>query len=374
MSGPRVLISSGLVGGGVKTHLLHLVAALKAAGADVTLAAALSEWPAVDERRVRDYGARLLAPSALGRRWPAWAKAEALTTWPVRLPRDFDTLAAFGSSRMHFRLKRYLRPGGFTVFDEPVDVPVEGTPGRAMLTQADGIIAMAEAIAANMRPLTGGRPVRALPYLIAAGPTPPPAPRPPAGNRELRVAFLGRVTTIKRPDWLVREWPRLLAHAPLAPARLDIYGPDQDGLAEQLRDAIRATGQGDTVAVRGPYAAGALPAILAVTDIVVLPSQWEGLPLVLAEAMTHGVPFVATAAGGTTEFANPDVEVVGLDLADFPAALARVAGRVRAGAVDAVRLWDWAEGRYGHAAVAAGWVEALLRPREFFAAGPPHQP
>lgn len=366
MSGPRVLISCGLVGGGVKTHLMHLVAALKAAGAETTLAASLSEWPAEDERKVRDLGVQLFAPSSLGRAVPAWAKFAALATWPWRLGRDFDTLLMLGSSRMHRRLKRHLKPGGFSIFDEPVDVPVEGTPGRELLTEVDGVIAMSELIAKNVRPLTGGRPVRALPYLISAGPTPQPAPRPPVGQRELRVAFLGRLSPQKRPGWLVENWSTIAA-APVAPARLDIHGPDTgDGGLETLRGQVRAAGLSASVAVHGPYSNGDLPRILAATDLVVLPSVWEGLPLVLTEAMAQGVPFVATDVGGTAELTGPDVEVVGTDVASFAAGVARLAGRLRAGRVDAVGLWERAERRYGHAAVAAGWVKALLHPQEFF--------
>ena len=46
-----------------------------------------------------------------------------------------------------------------------------------------------------------------------------------------------------------------------------------------------------------------------------------------------------------------------------------MAARLRAGAVDAVRLGRWAEGRYGSAVVAARWREAILNARGFFGRG-----
>jgi glycosyltransferase involved in cell wall biosynthesis len=51
----------------------------------------------------------------------------------------------------------------------------------------------------------------------------------------------------------------------------------------------------------GHQARERIPEILAITDIFVLPSFWEGMPGAVMEAMAQGIPVVATDSGGTPE-------------------------------------------------------------------------
>jgi glycosyltransferase involved in cell wall biosynthesis len=53
-----------------------------------------------------------------------------------------------------------------------------------------------------------------------------------------------------------------------------------------------------------------IPALLAAAAVFVLPSTWEGQPLILQEALRAGVPIVATRAGGTPVLTGDDAALL----------------------------------------------------------------
>ncbi|MFL5781291.1 MAG: glycosyltransferase [Thermoleophilaceae bacterium] len=100
----------------------------------------------------------------------------------------------------------------------------------------------------------------------------------------------------KDPLLLVRAAARLLERGEL-PGRVAIVG--NGPIEQEVRDEIDRLGVGPEVAWF-PYR-GAVDPYLAALDLFVLPSAWEALPLSLLEAMSCGLPIVATAVGGTPE-------------------------------------------------------------------------
>lgn len=76
----------------------------------------------------------------------------------------------------------------------------------------------------------------------------------------------------------------LVGDGPLRPAM------EEQARALDLSDAVIFAGTRQDV-----------PEILALLDVFVLPSLWEGLPIALLEAMAAGLPVVATAVGGVPE-------------------------------------------------------------------------
>ena len=74
-----------------------------------------------------------------------------------------------------------------------------------------------------------------------------------------------------------------------------------------------------------------IPALLAAAAVFVLPSMWEGQPLILQEALRAGVPIVATRVGGTPVLTGEDAAVL-VPAGDAP----RLADAVRAVLTDEV--------------------------------------
>jgi glycosyltransferase involved in cell wall biosynthesis len=69
--------------------------------------------------------------------------------------------------------------------------------------------------------------------------------------------------------------------------------------ASERRLAVRFLGQREDV-----------PALLAAADVVVVPSRWEGQPLIVQETLRAGRPLVATAVGGIPDLTGQDGAVL----------------------------------------------------------------
>jgi len=143
------------------------------------------------------------------------------------------------------------------------------------------------------------------------------------GPREIVIGFIGRLTEQKGVSYL------LSALIPLSttgiPVRCIIVGTGD--LESALREQAR-TITGVTVSFYGFRRD--IPGCLALFDIFVLPSLWEGFPMGLLEGMAAERPVVATSVGGT-----PEAVVDGENgFLVEPRNVRQLAGRLRTLAVD----------------------------------------
>lgn len=116
-----------------------------------------------------------------------------------------------------------------------------------------------------------------------------------ARDAELAVVHLGRLEYAKRQEVLVEAWPAILAAVPQARLILIGDGPDET----RLRELVRERGLEDAVRFAGPYPRA--HEVLTGADVVVLPSRYEGWPVVLLEALIAGCAIAASDVGGVRE-------------------------------------------------------------------------
>jgi glycosyltransferase involved in cell wall biosynthesis len=124
----------------------------------------------------------------------------------------------------------------------------------------------------------------------------PAGPRPQAGSREL-VLFLGRLTALKGAPDLVKAFALVRQQQPSA--QLLMAGPgDQPGLLALMLELGLPP---DSVRFLGWIDGDAKQRALSEAGLFVLPSQAEGLPISILEAMASGLVVVATRVGGIPE-------------------------------------------------------------------------
>ncbi|MES2467250.1 MAG: glycosyltransferase family 4 protein [Verrucomicrobiota bacterium] len=360
---PEILISGGLAVGGPQTHVTILCKCLLAAGANVTIAAAATNMKPHEISAVRALGVRVIVPKFGFGRMKFLGTLQTFLTWPLLLPRSFDTLYCIGHGKMHLFCLRFLRDGGKAIYHEIVECPKPGSTADAVAARMTAIIGNSRKVSSDLRALFPNTPVTTIPFLTSEVEIPPPERKPMEPGETIRIAFLGRMVSHKRPDKLIEEWQKLCMLPAFGPARLDLYGGDYgNGLIDRLRATISCLGLGEQITVHGRYDLDALPEIFSRADLVVLPSEYEGLPLVLVEAMQQGIPIVATSAGGCEELgdANPDVCITqGTQWEDFVPGLATMIQRLRNGEINPDRLHAWTEKRYGFQPVSEAWIEVL---------------
>jgi glycosyltransferase involved in cell wall biosynthesis len=169
---------------------------------------------------------------------------------------------------------------------------------QAAVPRTGAIVAVCEWERREAARLRGAaRLVRHIEYGVepCAGAEPDPELLDFKGDRPL-AGMVSVLRPQKDPLLAVRAMARLVCDG-RTPGRLAIVG--NGPMEAEVRDEIERLGVGGSVrwfpygGVVGPY--------LAAIDAFVLPSAWEALPLSLLEAMSCGLPVVATSVGGTPE-------------------------------------------------------------------------
>jgi glycosyltransferase involved in cell wall biosynthesis len=143
----------------------------------------------------------------------------------------------------------------------------------------------------------------------------------PLGRRA--ITFVGRLDAQKGTDWLVRDVaPAILGKLPRHDLLLVGDGPQRPQLARLAREG----GYGQRIHF-ALWRADAL-ALMAASDLIVLPSRYEGMPNAVLEAMALARAVVATRAEGVCELLGPAAEQQTAAFGDTAGFASRVVGLI----------------------------------------------
>jgi len=110
--------------------------------------------------------------------------------------------------------------------------------------------------------------------------------------RRRTVLFLGRLHPLKGLDLLVDAWKRVAADCP--DWHLLVIGPDEQGTLAGLREQVNRLALGDRITFGGPVYGEEKRQMMAAADLFALPTRSENFGIVVAEALSCGVPVITT--------------------------------------------------------------------------------
>ena len=312
MTGPRVAYVLGTVTGGTGEHVAMLARGSQERGLAVTV-----YGPAQAGRRLlagvpfvpveiadRPRPARDAAAVLRLRKLLAGAQPEVVHAHGLRA----GAVAAFALAGAGWRRRR----GALivTVHNAP---PAAG-PARAVYAvlerivarRADAVTCVSGDLAARMRRLGAagaGLAIVPAPEARAPGSEAVAAARSGLGVAGQPVVLaVGRLAPQKGFATLLAAAASWQGREPCPVLALAGAGP--------LDQILRAEAGAGGIRVRFLGQRGDVPALLAAADVVVVPSRWEGQPLIVHEALRAGRPLVASRAGGIPDLTGEDAALL----------------------------------------------------------------
>jgi glycosyltransferase involved in cell wall biosynthesis len=174
--------------------------------------------------------------------------------------------------------------------------PLLALLGRLTARLADAVVAPSAATAAELRADYGIAAVTVIPNGVAVPPLPTPA-TVATGSPGPTIAFAGRLRTRKAAAVLLAALPRVRER--VSRAHLLVLGGGEQEHA--LHAMVRRLGLAHALELPGVLPRNEVTRRLAHADVFCLPSTYEGMPLAILEAMSLGLPVVATAVSGNPE-------------------------------------------------------------------------
>jgi glycosyltransferase involved in cell wall biosynthesis len=119
---------------------------------------------------------------------------------------------------------------------------------------------------------------------------------------DVTIAMTGRLWEQKNPECFVRAAIEVLKNGR---EKVRFYLIGDGPLRDTLQQMIDVSGFSEKITILGWR--DDVKALLQVMDVFVLPSRWEGLPLAILEAMSTGLPVIASNIPGNNDLVEDSV-------------------------------------------------------------------
>ena len=163
--------------------------------------------------------------------------------------------------------------------------------------------------------------------IIPNGITMPESVKTSFTENGIKCVSIGRLEPYQKGlDLLIGACSQIKSELINANCTIDIYGPDVDGKRSELEESVRSNGLEDIIYFHDAVYGADKEKVLLEHDVFVIPSRFEGHPMALIEAMSYGLPCIATTgsnirkeieqynAGWTAQNSVDDVNKALLDM------------------------------------------------------------
>lgn len=200
--------------------------------------------------------------------------------------------------------------GGFKRFAAEHPEAVQG-----VLNRVNTVVALSQNWVEYFTQVQKCKDVRVINNVVSHPPRPVDAPAPRNTALPLRLTFLGKIMDAKGVFDLVELLSSNRAEYE-GKVLLTVGG---NGEVERFKELIDSRNLGSMVRYAGWVDAEGKDRLLRDTDVYILPSYFEGLPISILEAMSYGKPVISTPIGGIPEIVEDGVNGLLVKPGDLPA-------------------------------------------------------
>lgn len=170
---------------------------------------------------------------------------------------------------------------------------------RATLTRSHAVVALGDRWAGRLQAIAPEARIVVIPNAIRVR----QVTRHRSGDRPVHVVFVGEIADRKGTFTLLEAWSRIVSDPGCAgAAHLTLAG---SGEVDRARRAVERLGLESSVQVPGWLPPPRAHGLISSAQVLALPSDNEGQPMAVLEAMASGVCVVASDVGGLPDLIEP---------------------------------------------------------------------